>query len=147
MSHSTLIISFHLASRASFPRLFQVPVTLVPTVQPFCPASLVPWATVVTWTNIASRTNGAGCIYRSVPQIRPPFCNLNLSTKRKGGLYAGCDIFSRDYALPRSRNMSGSVDAGFVLHALLFHHGDLEPDCIGVSTRGERARSARRRRA
>ena len=32
--------------------------------------------------------------------------------------------------------MSGSVDAGFVLHALLFHHGDLEPDYIGVSTRG-----------
>ena len=28
------------------------------------------------------------------------------------------------------------MDAGFVLHALLFHHGDLEPDCIGVSTRG-----------
>ena len=28
-----------------------------------------------------------------------------------------------------------SVDAGFVL-ALLFHHGDLEPDCVGVSTRG-----------
>ena len=30
---------------------------------------------------------------------------------------------------------SGSVDAGFVL-ALLFHHGDLEPDCVGASTRG-----------
>ena len=30
---------------------------------------------------------------------------------------------------------SGSVDAGFVL-ALPFHHGDLEPDCEGVSTRG-----------
>ena len=30
---------------------------------------------------------------------------------------------------------SGSVDAGFVL-ALPFHHGDLEPDCVGVSTRG-----------
>ena len=42
VSRSTLIISFRLASRASFPRLFQVPVTLVPTVQPFCPASLVP---------------------------------------------------------------------------------------------------------
>ena len=40
------------------------------------------------------------CIYRSVPQIHPPFCNLSLSTKRRGGLYAGCDIFSRDYALP-----------------------------------------------
>ena len=43
--------------------------------------------------------NKSGC-YRSVPQIRPPFCNLSLSTKRRGGLYAGCDIFSRDYALP-----------------------------------------------
>ena len=30
---------------------------------------------------------------------------------------------------------SGSVDAGFVL-ALLLHHGDLEPDCVGASTRG-----------
>ena len=38
--------------------------------------------------------------YRSVPQIRPPFSNLSLSTKRRGCLYAGCDIFSRDYALP-----------------------------------------------
>ena len=30
---------------------------------------------------------------------------------------------------------SGSVDAGFVL-ALSFHNGDLEPDCVEVSTRG-----------
>ena len=30
---------------------------------------------------------------------------------------------------------SCSVDAGFAL-VLLFHHGDLEPDCVGVSTRG-----------
>ena len=28
-----------------------------------------------------------------------------------------------------------SVDADFVL-ALPFHHGDLEPDCVRVSTRG-----------
>ena len=28
---------------------------------------------------------------------------------------------------------SGSVDAGFVL-ALSFYHGDLEPDCVEVST-------------
>ena len=28
---------------------------------------------------------------------------------------------------------SGSVDAGFVV-ALPFYHGDLEPDCVGVST-------------
>ena len=34
---------------------------------------------------------------------------------------------------------SCSVDAGFVL-ALPFHHGDLEPDCAGVSTRGAYAR-------
>jgi len=30
----------------------------------------------------------------------PPFCNLSLSTERRGGLYAGCTNFSRDYALP-----------------------------------------------
>ena len=30
--------------------------------------------------------------------------------------------------------LSGSVDDGFVL-ALQFDHGDLEPDCAGVSTR------------
>ena len=30
---------------------------------------------------------------------------------------------------------STSVDVGFVL-ALPFHHGDLEPDCVEVSTRG-----------
>ena len=28
------------------------------------------------------------------------------------------------------------MDADFVL-VLPFHHGDLEPDCVGVSTRGE----------
>ena len=26
-------------------------------------------------------------MYCSVPQIRPPFCNLSLSTKRRGGAY------------------------------------------------------------
>ena len=37
--------------------------------------------------------------YHSVPQIRPPpFCNLSLSTKCRGGLYTGCDDFSHDYA-------------------------------------------------
>ena len=41
--------------------------------------------------------------YRSVSQIRPPFCNLSPSTKRRGGLYAGCDNFSRDYALPSDK--------------------------------------------
>ena len=39
-------------------------------------------------------------MYRSVLQVRPPFCNLSLSIKHRGGLYAGCDILSRDYALP-----------------------------------------------
>ena len=24
----------------------------------------------------------------------PPFCNLSLSTKRRGGLYTGCDNFN-----------------------------------------------------
>ena len=30
----------------------------------------------------------------------PPFGNLSLSTKHRGGLYAGCDNFSHDYAFP-----------------------------------------------
>ena len=30
----------------------------------------------------------------------PPFRNLSLSTKRREGLYAGCDNFSHNYALP-----------------------------------------------
>ena len=30
---------------------------------------------------------------------------------------------------------SGSADAGFIL-VLPFYHGDIEPDCVGVSTRG-----------
>ena len=39
--------------------------------------------------------------------------------------------------LPLDREIfSGSVDAGFIL-ALQFNQGDLEPDCVGVSTRGE----------
>ena len=40
------------------------------------------------------------CMYHSVPQIRPPLCNLSLSTKCRGGgggVYAGCEYFSRDY--------------------------------------------------
>ena len=62
----------------------------------------------------------------------PPFCNLTLSTKRRGGSYTGCDIFSHHYAPPP--RLSGSVDADFIL-VLPFHHNDLEPDCVGVSTR------------
>ena len=42
-------------------------------------------------------------MYMYIPQC--PFCNLSLSTNRRGGLYAGCNIFSPDYALPRSRNV------------------------------------------
>ena len=36
--------------------------------------------------------------YRSVPQMRPPF--VTLASVQNEGLYAGCDDFSRDYALP-----------------------------------------------
>ena len=50
--------------------------------------------------------------YRSVPQIRPPFCNLSLSTKCRGGLYAGCDNFSRDYALPSDHEVIVGVGWG-----------------------------------
>ena len=38
--------------------------------------------------------------YCSVAQIRPPFCNLSLST------YVGCDNFSRNYALPSGKAWS-----------------------------------------
>ena len=40
------------------------------------------------------------------PQIHPPFCNLSLSTKCRGGLYVGCDNFSCDYALPSGKAWS-----------------------------------------
>ena len=30
----------------------------------------------------------------------PAFCNHSLSTKCRGGLYAGCDNFPRNYTLP-----------------------------------------------
>ena len=33
------------------------------------------------------------CEYRSVPQMRPPFCNLSLSTKCRGGLIRGMRRF------------------------------------------------------
>ena len=50
------------------------------------------------------------------------------------------NVVSRKYAPPFAtlalvEMSSGSVDAGFIL-ALPFYHGDLEPDCVGVSTRG-----------
>ena len=65
----------------------------------------------------------------------PPFCNLSLSTK-EGGAYTRDATFS--LAITPSldqETFSGSVNAGFIL-ALPFHHGDLEPDCVGVLTRG-----------
>ena len=40
--------------------------------------------------------------------------------------------------------LSSSVDATFVL-VLPFHHGDLEPDCVGVSTMGGGGGGAERR--
>ena len=54
-------------------------------------------------------------MYRSVPQIRPPppLWNLSLSTKHRGGLYMGCDNFSRDYAPPPSEHeviVSGGLE-------------------------------------
>ena len=38
-------------------------------------------------------------MYRSVPQICPPFATLALVQNAGGGLYAGCNNFY-DYALP-----------------------------------------------
>ena len=65
----------------------------------------------------------------------PPFATLAL-VKTAGGAYTRDATFSLAITPPLDREMfSGSVDAGFVL-ALPFYHGDLEPDCIGVSTRG-----------
>ena len=135
---------------------------------------------VALWADAAS---SGECNYRSVPQIRPPppFCNLSLSRKRKGGLIRGMTFslaITPSLPVPRPHKLkldregfatakaatlskystglsfqqtvlltplantlaidremfSGSVDAGFVL-ALPFHHGDLEPDRVGVSTR------------
>ena len=50
---------------------------------------------------------------------------------------SGLNIFAIDREM-----FSTSVDVGFVL-SLPFHHGDLEPDCVGVSTRGGRGAYAR----
>ena len=45
--------------------------------------------------------------YRSVPQICPPFCNLRLSTKRRGGLIRGMQQFlSRLRPLPGMKSLS-----------------------------------------
>ena len=56
-------------------------------------------------------------MYRSVPQIRPPFCKLSLVQNAGGGglymyMYAGCDIFFRDYALP-----SGAIKHDLIVGA------------------------------
>ena len=51
------------------------------------------------------------CIYCNVPQVRLPFWNLSLSTKHRGDLYAGCDNFSRNYALPSSLLVGGGDQA------------------------------------
>ena len=74
--------------------------------------------------------------YRSVLQIHPP-CNLSLSAKLSAGFaYTRDATFSVAIMPSFDREMfSGSVDAGFVL-ALPFHHADLEPECVGVSSRG-----------
>ena len=37
-------------------------------------------------------------MYHTIPHIRSPFCNLSASRKCRGGLYAGSDILSREYA-------------------------------------------------
>ena len=56
-------------------------------------------------------------IYRGVLQIRPPFCN----TKHRGGLI--CDIFSHDYALPRSKNVGAVL---WMLASFLHCHSTTE---------------------
>ena len=67
----------------------------------------------------------------------PPFATLALVKTAGGGAYTRDATFSLAIMPPLNREMfSGSVDADFVL-ALSFYHRDLEPDCIGVSTRGE----------
>ena len=73
----------------------------------------------------------------------PPFATLALVKPQGGGAYTRDATFSLAITPPLDREMfSGSVDAGFVL-ALPFYHGDLEPDCIGISTRGEWGPSAK----
>ena len=78
---------------ASFPGL--------PAIQFFIACSVLQimksWTVVKPW-------NKAMCTVVSHKYTPPPFCNLSLSTKRRGGgLNAGCDNFSRDYALPSDK--------------------------------------------
>ena len=73
-------------------------------------------------------------MYRSVPQIRPPFATLAL-IQNAGGAYTRDATFSLTIMPSLNQEMfSDSVDAGFVL-VLPFHHRYLEPDCVGVSMR------------
>ena len=66
----------------------------------------------------------------------PPFATLALVQSAGGGAYTLDATFSLAITPSLDREMfSGSVDTGYVL-ALPFHHRDLEPDCVGVSTRG-----------
>ena len=64
----------------------------------------------------------------------PPFATLAL-VQSAGGAYTRDATFSLAIMPPLDREMfSGSVDAGSIL-GLPFDHGDLEPDCVGVSMR------------
>ena len=93
-----------------------------------------------------SRLHGTH-IYRSVPQICPHFATLALvqSVEGGGGGYTQGATFSLAITPSLGRDVfSGSVDAGFVL-VLPFHHRNLEPDCVGVSTRGRGEVGAERR--
>ena len=76
-----------------------------------------------------------GCSYTVVSRkYAPPFATLAL-VQTVGGAYTRDATFSLAITPSLDREMfSGSVDAGFVL-ALPFHHGDLQTDCVGVSTR------------
>ena len=81
------------------------------------PPSHVPDRPVVSTFEMVTWNYLYEWIYRSVPQIRPPFCNLSLSTKRRGGLYAITPP-------PRSRNVERFCGC-WLRSCTAFHHGDL----------------------
>ena len=65
------------------------------------------------------------CVYLCKSCYAPPFCNLSLSTKRRGGAYTWDVTFSVAITPSLNREMlSGFVDADFVL-ALPFYHLNL----------------------
>ena len=75
--------------------------------------------------------------HRSVLQIHaPPFATLALvqSVGEGEGVRRMRHFLLRLCPPSTEKCFSASVDAGFIL-ALLFHHGDLELDCVEVSTR------------